>query len=351
MADRCRRIVHDSGKPGIDIEVTHDYAGRDELADWLAANTINALWYDDEPNMSGVSSCPDALLEANRPVAVNRNPMFRHLHDTAKSICLEDRTLPQIEADGPGLLDGHRARWTAAAVRDTVRRAAEAVLAPGPKFPLRGKAPPPNRLLRADAEYHAAARLLADAALAVPSCPVKAWDMAAVLADLGDGDLLEVGCRASPFLANALRLGVRGDKVGIDPGGGPAWPGVTVLVRDFLKSRLPGGRFAAVACLSTVEHGIDPGGFAREVARVLRPAGRAYVSFDYWESGRDTSGFSGWEVFDRARAEAFVGHMAAAGLALSSPMDWAQGAEVVRPGHWSPAGFGYTFALMKFVRA
>jgi SAM-dependent methyltransferase len=351
MADRCRRIVRDSGKPGIGIEVTHDYAGRDELVDWLAGNTVNALWYDDEPNMSGVSSCPDAFLEANRPVAVNRNVMFRHLHDTARSICLEDRTLPQIEADGPGLLDGHRARWSAAALRDTVRRAVETVLDAGPKFPLRGKAPPPNRLLRSDREYQECYQLMADAALDLPPCPIKAWGLAAVLADLTDGDLLEVGCRESPLLTGALRLGVSGDKVGIDPGGGPAWPGVTVLVRDFLRSRLSDGRFDQLACLSTVEHGIDPAAFAGEAARVLRPGGRAYVSFDYWGAGRDTTGFGGWEVFDRRKAEAFVGHMAAAGLALSSPMDWAQGDEVVRPGHWSPAGFGYTFALMKFVRA
>ncbi len=60
--------------------------------------------------------------------------------------------------------------------------------------------------------------------------------------------------------------------------------------RDLLRTRLPSGGVGAVVCLSVVEHGVDLDRFFAEVARLLKPGGRLYISTDYWEPKIDTNG-------------------------------------------------------------
>lgn len=57
--------------------------------------------------------------------------------------------------------------------------------------------------------------------------------------------------------------------------------GVRALVWDLNRVPLPfdGGRFDVVTALSVLQYILDPGRLLREVTRVLRPGGRALISF------------------------------------------------------------------------
>jgi SAM-dependent methyltransferase len=50
---------------------------------------------------------------------------------------------------------------------------------------------------------------------------------------------------------------------------------------------VPDRRYDFVACLSVIEHGVDVRVFLREMARVIKPGGYLFVSFDYWEDPID----------------------------------------------------------------
>jgi SAM-dependent methyltransferase len=107
IVTECRRQMT---KPGITLEITHDFLDESALLGFLASNTINAFLYDDAPSR-GLSSCIDYALACRRPVAINRTSMFRHLHGVNPSICVEDRPLRSIAASGIGPLQQHRAAY------------------------------------------------------------------------------------------------------------------------------------------------------------------------------------------------------------------------------------------------
>lgn len=92
MADWCRNTA----KPGIKLEFSHDFKTPDEYIEWLAGNDLNAFLYDEMPGR-GIASTIDFALMANRPIAVTKTTMFRHLHDVYPSICVaDDRSLMEI---------------------------------------------------------------------------------------------------------------------------------------------------------------------------------------------------------------------------------------------------------------
>lgn len=56
------------------------------------------------------------------------------------------------------------------------------------------------------------------------------------------------------------------------------------------KTNYPSNYFAFIACLSTIEHGVDERKYFAEMARVLRPGGYLFTSFDYWHTNVDAKG-------------------------------------------------------------
>jgi len=106
MADRCLAVVR---KPGIRLQVSHDFADDRQVLAFLAQNHLNVFLYDLQKDR-GISSVVEKAIAAGRPVAVNRCGMFRHVRDAKPSICVEDRSLKEIMASGilphvPYLLD------------------------------------------------------------------------------------------------------------------------------------------------------------------------------------------------------------------------------------------------------
>lgn len=64
-------------KPGIDVQITHDFMSKEELIKWCAANDLNCFLYD--RNMPGLAATTDQAIVAGKPLSVSDNDTFRHI--------------------------------------------------------------------------------------------------------------------------------------------------------------------------------------------------------------------------------------------------------------------------------
>lgn len=109
VAERCRSLLW---RPGVSLEVTHDYLEEEQLLGFLQGNSMNAFFY--EPQCSrGLSSALDWALAAGRPLALRKADMFRHLFGTVPSPFVEDRSMKEIIQDGIGWQERLRQEWSA----------------------------------------------------------------------------------------------------------------------------------------------------------------------------------------------------------------------------------------------
>lgn len=98
IAETCRAMV--VSKPGITLEIDHEWMSDGQLLDWLARNDLNCYLRDVSGKWLGVSSALDAALAVRKPIAVNKCEGFRHVFGCDPSICVEDRSLKEILATG-----------------------------------------------------------------------------------------------------------------------------------------------------------------------------------------------------------------------------------------------------------
>ena len=140
----------------------------------------------------------------------------------------------------------------------------------------------PCEILKTHAEVHLSTYLLSKSNMISNPCDVKNWDLAHILPQLSDGNILDMGCQGSYIIDNALKMGLKGEKVGIDLVPLPSPPGATILQGDITRTQLPSGHFDFLTCLSVIEHGVDVAAFAAESARLLKVGGTLWVTFDYW---------------------------------------------------------------------
>ena len=85
--------------PNIELKLYSQYLNQDCLLEWLSENDINVFTYG-QSSSNGVSSSIDYALSVKKPIAVNRNPMFRHLFDVNPSIFVEDNSVLNIKNYG-----------------------------------------------------------------------------------------------------------------------------------------------------------------------------------------------------------------------------------------------------------
>jgi SAM-dependent methyltransferase len=104
---RCEALID---KPGITLETTHEFLDEPLLLDFLAQNTCNAFFYN-QGDGRGISSVVDYALSVGRPIAIRRTSMMRHLWNAMPSICIEQRSLPEIIASGTRPQDPFTEQW------------------------------------------------------------------------------------------------------------------------------------------------------------------------------------------------------------------------------------------------
>ena len=160
-----------------------------------------------------------------------------------------------------------------------------------------------NRALRTSAEVEQAVAEIEACGLAPHKDRAKNWDLLVALGTiLGRTNtraaVLEMGAaRYSRLLPWLYAYGYR-RLVGIDL--------VPVVLKhptmvdyrtmDLTATSFPDGSFDAIGCLSVIEHGVSPEGFAREAGRLLRPGGVAVLSTDFWCEPLDVAGKSAYGV-------------------------------------------------------
>ena len=121
----CRSLLT---KPGISLNITHDFLEDKAMLDFLAQNTINVFLYEDTGNR-GLSSAVDNAMAVKRPVAVSGSTMFRHVLDTSPSVCAEQNSLKGIIANGFTPLQQHFNEWSEENLLWEYERILDAVLA------------------------------------------------------------------------------------------------------------------------------------------------------------------------------------------------------------------------------
>jgi SAM-dependent methyltransferase len=186
---------------------------------------------------------------------------------------------------------------------------------------------------------------------------LKSWDVWHALTAIEQagiehtGPVLDMGCYNSEILYVLNALGYR-QLYGCDLNPLcrrlPYWHRVHYRAGDLTRTPYRDGFFAAITCLSVIEHGVPLQALVREVARLLRPGGIFILTTDYDVCGRhlvshDLKPFGlDWMIHTPAELLDVLTEFASFGLTLLDPgtTEWAH---AERPINWN--GHSYTFAL------
>ena len=212
-----------------------------------------------------------------------------------------------------------------------------------------------NKLLRTRKEVDRCTAYLKDRSLISHVFTCKDFDIALICQELKDGDMLDMGSNGSFILPNAVKLGIKGRKCGIDLGK-PEYDltGIDYVQGDLMVSPYPDQSFDTITCLSVIEHEVSYEKLAKECARLLRPGGVLYITFDYWHPKVDTTGIKlydlSWNILDQGEVLMLIRILHEAGLEQTSPMDFATQEAVINPQFCAPYGKSYTFGIIKCVK-
>lgn len=208
------------------------------------------------------------------------------------------------------------------------------------------------KILKTQNEVEQCSQYLQENELAYHSVTCKNWEIAYIIDDLSDGNILDMGSTDSYILKNSVLKGIKGEKFGIDfriPDVPLAE--VKYLIGDLLEVPLPDKCLDYVTCLSVLEHGVDIKKFSIEASRLLKDDGKLYITVDYWnpkvESDVDLYGLP-WNIFDKKDVENLVSECASQNLCLIEDIDWNVGDTIVNPNYYSPGKVSYTFGMFVF---
>lgn len=124
-------------------------------------------------------------------------------------------------------------------------------------------------------------------------------------------------------------------------------PPFKLLKGNIIKTPFADKSFAAVFCLSVIEHGVDIQAFMREMSRLLQDKGILYVSTDYWQEKIESADIQPWglkwTVFSSGEIEEIIRTASKEGLKIDDASIPGVKDPIVE---WS--GREYTFLSMVF---
>ena len=213
-------------------------------------------------------------------------------------------------------------------------------------------------------------RIECDAATAVVECAglpshhddQKNWDTfkcVAQIAAMGDleGPVLDAGTGVRVVVPRWLhQLGYR-NLYGCDLKPTVVKPayaalGIRCSAQELTGTNYENDFFQAVTCVSVIEHGVDLTGFAKEMARIIRPGGLLLISTDYWTDYIDCTGIFPYgvdapemKILTPDAIEDFVAECAKAGLDICEPLQLQTKDKAIR---WERTDRDYTFIFLAF---
>jgi SAM-dependent methyltransferase len=215
-----------------------------------------------------------------------------------------------------------------------------------------------NRALETSGDAAAAVAEVRSCGLPPHQDAPKNWDLLVALGMILDrtdraDPILEMGAPSYTRLLPWLALYGYRDLQGIDL----VWkaPARTGPIRfqpmDLTRTTFADRSFAAIACLSVVEHGVDIQAYLREAARLLRPGGLLVTSTDFWCEPIETADLTAYggpvRIFTPADIAGWLPLAESVGLVPVRPLDLACDERVVT---WERLGLRYTFANLVLER-
>ena len=120
--------------------------------------------------------------------------------------------------------------------------------------------------------------------------------------------------------------------------------GIRFQFGDITATNFQKNKFDAIACLSVIEHGVDPGHYFKEMSRILKPGGILFTSTDYWTTPIDTFGQEAYgvpiRIFDRTEVNEMISLASDCELELMGELDLNCRRKVVS---WKQFNLDYTF--------
>ena len=99
-------------KPGITLEITHEFLSEEDNLKFLAGNDINAFFYD-KSKLDSSSGATDFALSVDRPIAITNSPMFKHIMDViGTKSCIELHSFRDLIKQGTKLLLPLKNQWS-----------------------------------------------------------------------------------------------------------------------------------------------------------------------------------------------------------------------------------------------
>lgn len=111
ISDRCKEIIKNNT-----IEITHEYMKEDDFVAWANKSDINLFACD--PINAGISSCIDTALACQKPIGVNKCPLYKHIWNETTS--LENNTINQLLTNNQNL-NLYREKWTEDKFREKIQ--------------------------------------------------------------------------------------------------------------------------------------------------------------------------------------------------------------------------------------
>ena len=216
-----------------------------------------------------------------------------------------------------------------------------------------------NKFLQSRAEVNQCTNDLNLASLKLHGLDCKNFDLRNIIPFLKPGNFCDLGAAGSFILHNHVILGLQGRRVGIDlvdVAEHDRTSGVEYFKGSLVNTPFENESFSQITCLSVIEHEVEYTAFAKEVSRLLKTGGDAFVSFDYAEPKMKTERMKlfnlDWNILCKADVETLVSVMAENGLKITSEIDWTTNEMVINPAYCAPcADVYYTFGLLHFIKA
>lgn len=106
IAEKCRQIANRN----VIVNISHEYMDMETTVRFLNSNDINIFLYEDNIG-SGISSCVDFALMAEKPIMVNKSNSFKNINWKTE-LLYEHNTIKEVIGRGLEPTNEFRLRWS-----------------------------------------------------------------------------------------------------------------------------------------------------------------------------------------------------------------------------------------------